>query len=88
MKSAARLARTMPITLYQHAECHECGLVRRILRGKGLAFEAVTLPVGDKSIVRQKFKVDSVPVLVDGAFTSSDLTAICRHLEAKPSGRA
>ena len=34
------------ITLYQFAECHECGLVRRLLRSKGIPFEAVTLPVG------------------------------------------
>lgn len=72
----------MPVTLYQFAECHECGMVRRLLRSKGIPFEAVTLPVGDKSIVRQKFNVESVPVLVDGKFCSADLTAICRHVAA------
>lgn len=72
----------MGITLYQSAECHECGMVRRLLRSKGIPFDAVTLPVGDKSIVRQKFKVESVPVLVDGKFMSADLTAICRHVAA------
>ena len=72
----------MPITLYQFAECHECGMVRRLLRSKGIAFEAVTLPVGDKTIVKQKFKVESVPVLVDGKFWSADLTAICRHVDS------
>ena len=71
----------MPITLYQFAECHECGLVRRLLRGKGIPFEAVTLAAGDKSVVKQKFKVDSVPVLVDGKFWSADLTAICRYVD-------
>ena len=73
----------MAITLYQFAECHECGMVRRLLRSKGIPFEAVTLPVGDKSIVRQKFKVESVPVLVDGKFWSADLTTICRHVAAR-----
>lgn len=73
----------MPITLYQFRECHECGLVRRrLLRSKGIPFEAVTLPVGDKAIVKQKFGVESVPVLVDGKFWSADLTAICRHVDA------
>lgn len=72
----------MGITLYQFAECHECGMVRRLLRSKSIPFDAVTLPVGDKSIVRQKFKVESVPVLVDGKFWSADLTAICRHVAA------
>lgn len=72
----------MSITLYQFAECHECGMVRRLLRSKGIPFEAVTLPVGDKAVVKQRFKVESVPVLVDGAFWSADLTQICRHLEA------
>ncbi|MEK6976634.1 MAG: glutathione S-transferase N-terminal domain-containing protein [Candidatus Thermoplasmatota archaeon] len=72
----------MSITLYQFAECHECGMVRRLLRGKGIPFQAVTLPVGDKTIVRQKFKVESVPVLVDGTYVSSDLTDICRHVAA------
>lgn len=71
------------VRLYQHAECHECGLVRRVLRSKAIPFEAVTLPLGDKSVVRRKFKVESVPVLEDGAFVSADLTAICRHLDAK-----
>ncbi len=69
--------------LYQFAECHECGMVRRLLRQKGIAFEAITLPVGDKTIVRQKFKVESVPVLEDGAFVSSDLTGICRHIASR-----
>lgn len=72
----------MAITLYQFAECHECGLVRRTLRSKAIPFEVVTLPVGDKTIVNQKFKVNSVPVLVDGKFVSSDLTEICRHIMA------
>jgi hypothetical protein len=72
----------MAITLYQHLECHECGLVRRLLRGKAIPFDAVTLPVGDKTIVRNKFKVESVPVLVDGKFWSADLTAICKHVDA------
>lgn len=71
------------VTLYQFLECHECGLVRRVLRGNGIPFQAVTLPAGDKALVRERFQVDSVPVLVDGDFVSSDLTAICRHLEAK-----
>ena len=71
----------MAVTLYQFAECHECGMVRRLLRSKGIPFEAVTLPVGDKTVVRQKFKVESVPVLVDGKFWSADLTAICRHVD-------
>lgn len=71
----------MPITLYQFAECHECALVRRLLRGKAIPFEAVTLPAGDKSLVKQKFKVESVPVLVDGKFWSADLTAICRYVD-------
>ena len=72
----------MAITLYQFAECHECGMVRRLLRGKGIPFEAVTLPAGDKAVVTRKFKVDSVPVLVDGDFWSADLTAICRHVDS------
>jgi glutathione S-transferase len=70
------------ITLYQFAECHECALVRRTLRSKAIPFEAVTLPAGDKAVVNQKFKVNSVPVLVDGSFVSSDLTAICRYVAA------
>ncbi len=76
-------ARVVPITLYQFAECHECGLVRRLLRSKAIPFEAVTLPVGDKSLVKRKFGVESVPVLVDGKFWSADLTVICRHVAAK-----
>lgn len=69
--------------LYQFRECHECGLVRRLLRQGNVPFEAVTLPVGDKTLVRQKFKSESVPVLEDGAFVSNDLQAICRHVAAK-----
>lgn len=69
--------------LYQFLECHECALVRRTLRQYNLAYEAITLPLGDKSLVRSKFKSESVPVLVDGDFVSHDLTAIVRHLEAK-----
>lgn len=72
----------MPLTLYQFAECHECGLVRRLLRSKGLPFEAVTLPAGDKTLVKQRFKVESVPVLVDGKWWSADLTEICRRVDA------
>ncbi len=68
--------------LYQFAECHECGLVRRLLRQADTPFEVVTLPVGDKTLVRQKFKSESVPVLEDGAFVSNDLAAICRHVAA------
>jgi glutaredoxin len=69
------------LTLYQHAECHECGLVRRLLRQNAVQFDAVTLPVGDKSIVRAKFKSETVPVVVDGDFRSNDLTAICNYIE-------
>ncbi|MEK6986452.1 MAG: glutathione S-transferase N-terminal domain-containing protein [Candidatus Thermoplasmatota archaeon] len=69
--------------LYQFAECHECGFVRRLLRQANIAFEAITLPVGDKTVVRQKFKSESVPVLEDGAFVSNDLAAIARHIQAK-----
>lgn len=85
------------VKLYQFRECHECGLVRRLLRQANLPFEAVTLPAGDKGIVRAKFKSESVPVLEDGAFVSNDLTAICRHVQgkasqarsfARPSGKA
>ncbi len=68
-------------TLYQFAQCHECGLVRRLLRQSNVAFEAVTLPAGDKSLVRAKFGSQSVPVLVHGPFRSNDLTEICRHIE-------
>jgi glutathione S-transferase len=68
-------------TLYQFAECHECGLVRRLLRQYQVPFEAVTLPVGDKSLVRAKFGSQSVPVLQDGPFLSNDLAEICRHIE-------
>lgn len=71
------------ITLYQFRECHECGMVRRLLRSNAIPFEAVTLPVGDKSVVKKKFGVESVPVLVDGKFWSADLTAICRHIAAR-----
>ena len=67
-------------TLYQFKECHECGLVRRLLRQADLPFDVVTLPVGDKSIVRQKFKSESVPVYVDGDWVSNDLGAICDRI--------
>ena len=73
--------------LYQFRECHECGLVRRLLRQANLPFEAVTLPVGDKAVVRAKFKSESVPVLEDGAFVSNDLLAICRHVQALANAR-
>lgn len=69
--------------LYQFAECHECGLVRRLLRQHNVPFEAVTLPAGDRSLVRAKFASDTVPVLVHGPFRSNDLTEICRYLDAK-----
>jgi glutathione S-transferase len=68
-------------TLYQFAECRESGLVRRLLRQYQVPYEAVTLPVGDKSLVRAKFGSQSVPVLQDGPFLSNDLTEICRHIE-------
>lgn len=67
--------------LYQFAECHECGLVRRLLRQYQVPFEAVTLPVGDKSLVRAKFGSQSVPVFQDGPFLSNNLVEICRHVE-------
>lgn len=69
-------------TLYQFAECHECGMVRRLLRQYAVRFEAVTLPPGDKSLVRAKFGSQTVPVLVHGPFRSNDVTEICRHIEA------
>jgi len=69
-------------TLYQFAECHECALVRRLLRERNVTFEAVTLPAGDKSLVRAKFGSDSVPVYVQGPFRSNDLTDICQHIVA------
>ncbi len=68
--------------LYQFAECHECGAVRRLLRQHNVAFEAVTLPAGDKSLVRAKFGSQSVPVLVHGPFRSNNLTEICRYIAA------
>lgn len=69
--------------LYQFAECHECGRVRRLLRQHNVAFEAVTLPAGDKSLVRAKFASDTVPVLVHGPFRSNDLREICRYIDAR-----
>ncbi len=77
----------MAPTLYQFAECHECGAVRRLLRQYGVAFEAVTLPAGDKSLVRAKFASQSVPVLVHGPFRSNDLGEILRHVEATYGAR-
>lgn len=68
-------------TLYQFAECHEAALVRRLLRQADVPFEAVTMPLGDRSIVRSKFKTEASPVLVDGKFTSSDLGAIVQHVK-------
>lgn len=68
--------------LYQFAECHECGFIRRLLRQANIPFEAITLPAGDKTVVRAKFKSESVPVLEDGPFVSNDLTAIARHIQA------
>ncbi|HEX2065547.1 MAG TPA: glutathione S-transferase N-terminal domain-containing protein, partial [Candidatus Thermoplasmatota archaeon] len=65
------------------AECHECGLVRRLLRQHQVPFEAVTLPLGERSLVRAKFGSASVPVLQDGPFLSNDLTEICRHVEQR-----
>jgi glutathione S-transferase len=75
-------------TLYQFAECHECGLVRRLLRQYDVPFEAVTLPVGDKSLVRAKFGSGSVPVFQDGPFLSNKLTLIAQHIEATYGNRA
>jgi glutathione S-transferase len=77
----------VPLTLYQHRECHECGLIRRLLRQYAVPFEAVTLPLGDKSIVRAKFNAESVPALVDGSFQSADLLAIAHHVERKYGAR-
>lgn len=69
--------------LYQFEACHECALVRRVLRGNDIPFEAVTLPLGDKSVVRAQFKSESVPVLVDGTWSSNNLQQIVKHIEAK-----
>ena len=69
-------------TLYEFAECHECGLVRRLLRQYAVPYESVVLPAGDKNLVRAKFASDSVPVLVHGPFRSNNLTEICRYVEA------
>jgi glutaredoxin len=76
------------VTLYQSAECHECGMVRRLLRGNAIPFTAVTIPADDKTIVRAKFGTESVPVLVHDDFVSDDLRAICDHIEALPRLRA
>lgn len=67
--------------LYQVAECHECALVRRTLRQNNIPFTAITVPAGDRSLVRKKFGVEGVPILVDGKFVSHNLTDIVRHLE-------
>jgi glutathione S-transferase len=67
--------------LYHALECHECGLVRRLLRSHDVPFESVVIPAGDRSLVRAKFGSESVPVLVHGPFRSNDLQAICQHIE-------
>ncbi len=46
------------------------------------------MPLGDKSIVRQMFKSESVPVLVDGGWFSNDLQSIVKHIEEKAARAA
>lgn len=78
-----RMARPSGVILWEFGACHDSAQVRRLLRQLDVAFEARTLVSGDKTIVRERFQVDSVPVLEDGGFVSADVGEICRHLEAK-----
>jgi glutathione S-transferase len=69
--------------LYQWVASPGCALVRRLLRQHGVAFEAVTLPPGDASLVRAKFGLTQVPVLVHGTFRSGDVAEIAAHLSGE-----
>ena len=73
----------MSLTLYQIPISHNCAKVRTALARKGLAYETVDVPPGDRSLVRKVAGRGLVPVLVDGATVIGDSTRILLHLEER-----
>ena len=75
--------RQTSIVLYEFSACHESGKIRRLLRQYDLGYEARTLVQGDKSVVRQQFGTDTVPIVWDGDFVSADPVEICKQIEKR-----
>ncbi len=72
------------ITLYQFENSHFCEKARWALDFKGLAYQPKTLVPGPHSAIVKKLAArSSVPVMVDGAATVQDSTAIISYLDEK-----